>query len=511
MYSLYFLTFLQFILLVLSFFSYKKIFLLPFFIIISILVIIQIISLYLIGSYIPVLALSNFDQSSNLGSSYYTPLILILFIFTISILILYKFKESIPHKKYFLFFLVASFFLKDTPINSFLSTLNKYYKEQNSFLSKKESEQLYEKIYRGNIYESSSIDNFLKIDERNNIIVIFIEGFSADIISKEITPNIYNFSNKSLTVENYFNHTAATFRGLRGQLTSSYQMLGGYYSDNSGLGQMSEKEISEKFQNNKITPITKILKQNNYYSYFQSSNSKKSQLSLMLSTLDFNQIYGLEDINPNFINNKLNELTDKQSFELIFEKINKVQKPFFYGVYTVETHVGLDSHNLKYANGKNPYLNKFYNMDHWFGEFIKKFNASEISKNTIIILTSDHATYPEPDFKKTFNINSNYFVDKIPLIIYKKGELPNKIDVNGLNSLSLTPTILNILNIQNSPNTFLGKSIFDISPNKVQYNCITAIGTEYFDTCKGYLKPLEEKLIIEDINKLQTFGDNKIK
>lgn len=93
-------------------------------------------------------------------------------------------------------------------------------------------------------------------------------------------------------------------------------------------------------------------------------------------------------------------------------------------------------------------------MDYWFGEFIKDFNAKEISQNTIIIVTSDHSTYPEPEFKKTFNIDANYFVDKIPLIIYKKGISPNSIDVDGLNSLSLAPTILNILGIQNSPNIF---------------------------------------------------------
>ncbi|WP_407517316.1 sulfatase-like hydrolase/transferase [Acinetobacter baumannii] len=509
MFILYFLTIFQFILLLLSFFSYKKIFFIPFFIIISIILIIQSVSLYLIGEYVPVLAISNFNQGSNLGSSINSPLIAVIFIFIVSIFIFHKLDKKISIKKYFLFLLIISLFIKNTPVNSFFSTLKKFYKEQSSFLSKDEADDLYKKLNKTIVYKSSNIEKYLDVDKGNNIIVIFIEGFSADIISKEITPNLYEFSNNSLTIKNYFNHTAATFRGLRGQLTSSYQMLGGYYSNNSGLGQLTEKEISQKFYKSKITPITKILKENNYHSYFQASNSKRSQLSLMLSTLNFNEIYGLEEIDSKLIDKDLNELTDKQSFQLLSQKINNVEKPFFYGVYTVGTHVGLDSTDLKYGNGKNPYLNKFHNMDYWFGEFIKDFNAKEISQNTIIIVTSDHSTYPEPEFKKTFNIDANYFVDKIPLIIYKKGISPNSIDVDGLNSLSLTPTILNILGIQNSPNIFLGSSIFDNS-YKHQYNCITAIGDEYYKTCKNSINLLHNEKTIRIISKLQSLGDNKI-
>lgn len=47
-----------------------------------------------------------------------------------------------------------------------------------------------------------------------NILVIFIEGMSSLVISKELTPNLYEFRKKSISFNNYYNHTAATFRGL---------------------------------------------------------------------------------------------------------------------------------------------------------------------------------------------------------------------------------------------------------------------------------------------------------
>ncbi|MCV5191640.1 LTA synthase family protein, partial [Escherichia coli] len=79
---------------------------------------------------------------------------------------------------------------------------------------------------------------------------------------------------------------------------SSYQMTGGYYKDNSGLGQASKVEIEHKLNTyNYITKLPIILKENGYHTYFQASNSIDAPLSLMLSTLKFNHIYGREDYN----------------------------------------------------------------------------------------------------------------------------------------------------------------------------------------------------------------------
>ena len=65
-----------------------------------------------------------------------------------------------------------------------------------------------------------------------NIILIFMEGTSSRLLENynpktSYTPNILDFANNSLTVDNYFNHTAATFRGIHGQLASCYPSMGG--------------------------------------------------------------------------------------------------------------------------------------------------------------------------------------------------------------------------------------------------------------------------------------------
>ena len=89
-------------------------------------------------------------------------------------------------------------------------------------------------LIRENIYSGSApFEREENPPENPNIIVFFTEGFSARAINAYgsqhpgITPNIDNFSKSSMMVENYYNHTAATYRGLHGQLCSLFPTYGG--------------------------------------------------------------------------------------------------------------------------------------------------------------------------------------------------------------------------------------------------------------------------------------------
>lgn len=70
-----------------------------------------------------------------------------------------------------------------------------------------------------------------------NVIVIFAEGMSARVMETysgrytDLTPNLNSFAQSAMVVDNYYNHTAATFRGLLGQLASGHPFYGGSTKD----------------------------------------------------------------------------------------------------------------------------------------------------------------------------------------------------------------------------------------------------------------------------------------
>ena len=88
-------------------------------------------------------------------------------------------------------------------------------------------------LIKNNIYNGDYVID--RRIEKPNIIIIFTEGFSARTSSiynekfDKLTPNLEDFSkNKSsMLIDNYYSHTAATYRGLHGQLCSIYPTYGG--------------------------------------------------------------------------------------------------------------------------------------------------------------------------------------------------------------------------------------------------------------------------------------------
>lgn len=83
---------------------------------------------------------------------------------------------------------------------------------------------------------------------------------------------------------------------------------------------------------------------------------------------------------------------------------------------------------------------------------------------------------------------------------------PRVINVNGLNSLSTAPTILNIAGINKYDNFFLGKSVFD-NWEGLKYNRITTIGEHYYTTSNSEVKDIEDPALIAELKMLQTWGD----
>jgi phosphoglycerol transferase MdoB-like AlkP superfamily enzyme len=173
-------------------------------------------------------------------------------------------------------------------------------------------------------------------------------------------------------------------------------------------------------------------------------------------------------------------MSDKKIFSALKTVVSAQSlKPFFIGMYSSGTHHGMDSPDEKYQKGTNPFYNKFYNYDFQLGEFVSWFKKSQYFDDTVLIITADHSTFPVPEFKKSFNTSTDFFVDTIPLVMIGGGIVPKIVNATGKNSLSLAPTILQILNINNSPNYFLGCSLFDLKCSS-KFSNLSVIGDSYY-------------------------------
>lgn len=331
-----------------------------------------------------------------------------------------------------------------------------------------------------------------------NVIVIFAEGTSARLLGsygghyENLTPNIDALAEKSMRVENYFNHTAATYRGLIGQLSSGYSAAGGGGSAGweSGTNKSSLSEIRRQ-------TLPRIMRKSGYQSYFFSPHRSERPFTLMLRSLGFDEVYTYQSIGDGLLKGKYavrhntGALDDESLFAGLTEFLRQRaassdNQPFFAATYNIGTHAFIDINrqgDVAYRDGSKAFLNKMHNYDAALGAFLDYFYTSPFASNTILIFTADHSAYPEPMFRAVAGKDLKpYFVDRIPLLIYDPvHQLSGTFDADGRNSLDLAPTVLQLLGQRNVPNSFLGHSLFE--PRNFPLG-IASLGASYFLTTK---------------------------
>lgn len=332
-------------------------------------------------------------------------------------------------------------------------------------------------------------DNLKTVNRPFNIIVFFTEGLSARIIQpynnqyQNLTPNIAEFATRAMRVDNYYNHTFATYRGLLGQLCSIFPV---YASGKINL-------------QTDYYCLGNLLNRNDYDTYFLHSQQKaKTNLGAMFSKANLSHIMAEDSLRKLYLGGEVRKrslaLSDQQFFKTAINHIQTLeqrqkvgeQTPFFVGLYNIETHAfyHMSDDGVKYEEQDKYILHSIHNYDDAFGKFWQYFKQSDLYANTIVILTSDHTHFQGKDYVSLVKNQSDYmphFVDRIPLLIYHPGlELPASYDAQYASSIDFAPTLAHLMKFDNRPNSFLGNSIFERSGKK---------GLAYGD---GYIYVIDE-------------------
>ena len=340
-------------------------------------------------------------------------------------------------------------------------------------------------FYRGGVTHNSSSENYFSaLETQPNIILIFTEGLSEHIIHDErgIMRNALALEHRSISFENYYNHTFATYMGLNGQLYSGYQR--------------------SNLDKNGLPSLQGILHNAGYYTVFFNTEPCFDEFTQYLVNMHFDELRTDEKNHKGL----LNSVSDADTYNNILSialELNESDEPFFLACYTFGTHASFDSTDEKFGDGTDKLLNKFYNADYQLGKFLAEFEDSKLFDNTLFIFTADHCTYEDADFRQSFPAYErvSWGCDRIPLFFYYKDCVPSRIDVGGRNSLCLAPTLLDLLCVSDE-NFFLGNSLFG-SPS--EYDSLFCSLTTYYHTSELGISPLNKEATRTFIKKLRAY------
>lgn len=324
-------------------------------------------------------------------------------------------------------------------------------------------------LQKATFYESPLPFEYDSSRSSPNVIAFFVEALSARKLPaygasfKNLTPNIDRFAAKSMRVDNYFNHTQSTFRGIKGQLCSSYPV------HTTKPKQWANPDFKPPSVRYKCLPHH--LNDAGYKTVFLGPDEHDHMhFAYQTRSVGFSHNYYREEIKRKYLRQQDFYgpfLTDVQLFEALEGMLKEEpgDKPLFIAGYFKDGHVGQDSKpdGTKYGDGGNRILNTVHTFDKAFGEFWDTFVKSERYEDTIIVLTSDHAHWPERPY---INIAGSDFnqtpVDRIALVIHSPMiNTPSVFDAENATSLAFAPSLAHLLNVDSVTNYFLGRSLFD--------------------------------------------------
>ncbi len=315
---------------------------------------------------------------------------------------------------------------------------------------------------------------------RPNVLVFFVEGMSARVLGAYggsypgLTPNLDALAHETMVVDNYYNHTAATYRGLQGQMTSGYPRYGG---SEGGEGWL-EGDNADGYAKRSYSSLSGILHAAGYHTVFFTPHPAKVALNRLVGMLGFDERFDRERSVETLLRDDPVQpfiaaaLTDHDLFLALRRYMEKFdgERPLFLGWYNIGTHafMDVDPNGVRYGDGSNHSLNTIHNLDVQFGEFYRWFARSRYARDTVLVFTSDHAHYPEPSYVEIAGKGGSasgpydpYFVDRIPMFVRAPWlRLPGRFDARDRTSLDLAPTVLSLVGIDRAPNSFLGQSIF---------------------------------------------------
>ncbi|MCX7910747.1 MAG: sulfatase-like hydrolase/transferase [Endomicrobia bacterium] len=295
--------------------------------------------------------------------------------------------------------------------------------------------------------------------EKYNFLIIVIDSLRYDMLNKEVMPNSYNFSKKSIVFANHYSGGNSTRFGI---FSLFYGVYGNYWFD---------------FLAESRGPILiNILKKKDYdIAIFSSSKLTFPEFD-RTCFVDIQRQY-IYDKLPNYDGARRDVITTEKFIDWLNNRKNN--KNFFSFIFFDASHGSFDylpefekfkpSYGISLLeinkNNFTPLFNKYKNSiyfdDYLVGKILDNLNCKGYLKNTIIIITGDHG---ESFFDKGYIGHNHSFSEeeiKVPFIFYHPKLKPSIIK-SSTSHIDLVPTLMDLLGVKNNYSDYSqGINIFE--------------------------------------------------
>jgi phosphoglycerol transferase MdoB-like AlkP superfamily enzyme len=270
--------------------------------------------------------------------------------------------------------------------NSFMiSTIENFqFKNENpfKFMDQKVAEEIVKGLHE---VKTDTTISILKT-QRPNIVVVLLEGWSADAIEscgggKGITPQFQKLEQEGVLFTQLY---ASGNRSDQGNVA----VLSGF----PATPIISISHIPAKSQ--KLPSLVRVLKNEGYASsYYFGGQLIYGGIKSFVMSAGFDKVYEMSDFEDQYPRGKLG-IHDEYMLPEQLRGLSEMREPFFSMIFTVSSHSPYDfprKRMIPYASLENEYLNSVHYADSCLGMYFERARTMPWFKNTLFVIVSDHS------------------------------------------------------------------------------------------------------------------------
>lgn len=276
----------------------------------------------------------------------------------------------------------------------------------------------------------------------DNVVIIILESFTKETF-KSLNPNLENgnylgyapFLDSLMQESLYFTNAYANGRKSMDALPAI----------NSSIPASQTPFILSNKSDKTVQGLASCLKQKGYETmFFHGSHNATMGFADYCKSADIDKYYGLDEYPFTIDFDGTWGIFDEPYLNYMAKELDQCKNPFLASVFTLSSHnpyVVPKKYKDKFPKGTDGIHETMHYTDHSLRQFFKTASKMSWYKNTLFVITADHAITP---WHKEYATSANAFA--IPLMFYAPGrELKGKREEIA-QQIDIYPTVLNYLN-----------------------------------------------------------------
>ena len=307
-------------------------------------------------------------------------------------------------------------------------------------------------------------DNVFRPD---NVVIIILESFTRETF-KSLNPNLENgnypgyapFLDSLMNESLYFSHAYANGRKSMDALPAILASI---------PATQTPFILSNKL-GNKVESLASCLKNKDYETlFFHGSHNSTMGFANFCKSAGINKYYGLNEYPNSSDFDGTWGIWDEPYLNYMARELNQCKKPFLASVFTLSSHnpyVVPEKYIGKFPKGTNGIHETIHYTDFALQQFFKTASTMPWYKNTLFVITADHAITP---WHKEYATSANAFA--IPLMFYAPGKNLKSKREERVQQIDIFPTVLSYLNYD-APFNSAGNNLLDDNAPKFAVSII---------------------------------------